>query len=120
MLKLRSPSHVPPGGAFQVTEPTTGHSFSSVNPTVVYFNYRKFCRENNLSVPDIDAIEALMCQQHPEWCVEKNKRITGLGDVVYSIAHPIAVAIDAVAGTNIKGCGGCNQRRDALNKLVPL
>lgn len=43
----------------------------------------------------------------------------GLGDLVASIAQPIAKAIDAVVGTNTQGCGGCKQRRDALNKLVP-
>ena len=43
----------------------------------------------------------------------------GLGDLVAAVAQPIAGAIDAVAKTNIKGCGGCAQRRAALNKLVP-
>ena len=43
----------------------------------------------------------------------------GLGDAVASVAQPIAKAIDAVLGTNLKGCGGCQQRREALNKLVP-
>jgi len=43
----------------------------------------------------------------------------GLGDAVAAIAQPIAKAIDNVAGTNIQGCGGCQQRKEALNKLVP-
>lgn len=43
----------------------------------------------------------------------------GLGDAVHSIANPIAKAIDAVAGTNIQGCGGCAERRDALNRIIP-
>lgn len=43
----------------------------------------------------------------------------GLGDAVAVVAQPIARAIDAVAGTNLKGCGGCAQRRAALNRMVP-
>ena len=43
----------------------------------------------------------------------------GLGDMVASIAQPIARAIDSVAGTNIQQCGGCKKRQEALNKLVP-
>lgn len=43
----------------------------------------------------------------------------GLGDLVATVAQPIARAIDTVAGTNIKGCGGCAKRRAALNRLVP-
>jgi len=38
-----------------------------------------------------------------------------LGDKVYAVAHPIAKAIDKVAGTNIQECGGCKRRRDLLN-----
>lgn len=44
---------------------------------------------------------------------------TGLGDLVAKVAQPIAGAIDAVIGTNIKGCGGCAQRHAALNRIVP-
>jgi hypothetical protein len=47
-------------------------------------------------------------------------RMTGLGDLVAKVAQPIARAIDAVAGTNIKGCGGCKSRQEALNKAVPF
>lgn len=42
----------------------------------------------------------------------------GLGDLVHAVAHPIAKAIDAVAGTNIQNCGGCSKRREALNRLT--
>ena len=41
----------------------------------------------------------------------------GLGDAVALVAQPIAKAIDAVAGTNLKECGGCAKRRAALNAL---
>ena len=41
----------------------------------------------------------------------------GLGDVVASVAQPIAGAIDKALGTNIKGCGACAKRREALNNM---
>jgi hypothetical protein len=47
-------------------------------------------------------------------------RLTGLGDMVAAIAQPIARAIDRVAGTKIRNCGGCKKRREALNKMFPL
>lgn len=47
-------------------------------------------------------------------------RMRGLGDLVARIAEPIAGAIDAVAGTQIKGCGGCARRREKLNSAVPF
>lgn len=49
-----------------------------------------------------------------------DKQIEGLGDVVEKVAQPIAKVIDAVAGTNIKKCGGCNKRKKYLNKKFPL
>jgi hypothetical protein len=47
----------------------------------------------------------------------RNKK--GLGDVVASVAQPIAGAIDKALGTNIKGCGACAKRREALNNRFP-
>ena len=44
----------------------------------------------------------------------------GVGDVVAVVAQPIAAAFDAVAGTNLKTCGGCKQRQERLNELVPF
>ena len=43
----------------------------------------------------------------------------GLGDAVAVVAQPIALAIDAIAGTNIRNCGGCKQRQAMLNRAVP-
>jgi hypothetical protein len=43
--------------------------------------------------------------------------IRGLGDLVAKVAQPIAGMIDSVAGTNLKNCGGCKGRREALNKI---
>lgn len=50
----------------------------------------------------------------------KKPVLTGLGDVVAAVAQPIAKAIDLVAGTDIEHCGGCADRRRALNAAVPL
>jgi hypothetical protein len=47
----------------------------------------------------------------------ERKRIL-LGDAVEKVAQPIAGAIDKVAGTNIKGCGGCKKRKEWLNNLT--
>lgn len=50
------------------------------------------------------------------------KEPVGLGDVVASLANPIAKVINKALGTNIgsdkPGCG-CKKRKEALNKLVP-
>jgi hypothetical protein len=49
-----------------------------------------------------------------------SKKYAGLGDAVAAVAQPIAKAIDAVAGTNVAGCGGCAKRQAALNAAVPF
>ena len=41
----------------------------------------------------------------------------GVGDLVKMVAQPIAKGIDAVAGTDLQNCSGCEQRRQALNKM---
>lgn len=55
----------------------------------------------------------------PRWAVYGRCRNFGLGDAVAVVAQPIARVIDAVAGTNLKECGGCAKRRAALNAMVP-
>ena len=47
-----------------------------------------------------------------------NRKISGLGDAIALIARPIAGIIDRVAGTNLRNCGGCQRRRENLNRLV--
>lgn len=49
----------------------------------------------------------------------KPQAVIGLGDVVESIAHPIARALDAVLGTGLVNCGGCQDRKAALNEKMP-
>lgn len=44
----------------------------------------------------------------------------GAGDLVAIVAQPVADVIDAVAGTNLKRCKGCSDRREALNKVIPF
>lgn len=53
--------------------------------------------------------------------------LLGLGDAVALVAQPIARAIDAATSmlpkrlrTNVAGCGGCQKRKEALNKAVPF
>lgn len=41
----------------------------------------------------------------------------GLGDLVAKAANPIAGIIDKIVGTKLKGCGGCKQRQETLNKI---
>ena len=39
----------------------------------------------------------------------------GLGDVVHTIAKPIAKVLDSTLKTNLGACGGCAKRRAKLN-----
>lgn len=56
--------------------------------------------------------------QHEE--KPKKEKLKGLGDIVHSIAQPIAKTIDMTFGTNIQGCGGCKRRRKKLNEMLPI
>jgi len=47
----------------------------------------------------------------------KEAKSLGIGDVVASIAQPIAKVIDFVAGTDLQNCNKCQQRKEALNKI---
>jgi hypothetical protein len=65
--------------------------------------------------------------EHGKWgqyettgCDDPNRKIEGLGDIVASVAQPIARGIDAVLGTNIQNCGGCKKRQQTLNEKFPL
>lgn len=50
---------------------------------------------------------------------QEQQKSRGLGDLVSSIADPIARLSDAMLGTKLVGCGGCAKRKAALNKLIP-
>lgn len=43
----------------------------------------------------------------------------GLGDALGRVLQPIVGLVDKVTGSKLSGCGGCAQRRDVLNRLVP-
>lgn len=45
------------------------------------------------------------------------RKYRGLGDAVAAVAQPIARAIDRIAGTDIQHCGGCQKRRNYLNRI---
>ena len=47
-------------------------------------------------------------------------QIRGLGDIAAAVAQPIAKAIDAIAGTDLQNCGGCKDRQEAMNNLLPF
>jgi hypothetical protein len=47
------------------------------------------------------------------------RKYRGLGDVVESVAKPIARVIDRIAGTSIQHCAGCARRRAVLNARFP-
>lgn len=51
------------------------------------------------------------------------RQVRGLGDAVHLVAQPVAVAVDHLAGTNLRNCAGCigkGGRRDRWNKAVPF
>ena len=71
--------------------------------------------EDGFFICDDSKFRAMLRDAHP---VLRAKPF-GLGDAVASVAQPIAGALDRVLGTNIKGCGGCAQRRETLNAIIP-
>lgn len=48
------------------------------------------------------------------------KKYRGLGDVVEAAAKPVLRAASYLVGKELKPCAGCNQRREALNRMVPF
>lgn len=61
-----------------------------------------------LELPDV-AYVAIM-QKH-------GRQPPGLGDLVAMLAQPIAGAIDAILGTDLKNCPDCAKRKQKLNDL---
>ena len=41
-----------------------------------------------------------------------------LGDAIAAVAQPVARLVDAVAGTRLRTCGGCAERKDRANGFV--
>jgi hypothetical protein len=77
-------------------------------------------RNNQLEVDAkiVDAIHAYLCAMNNNGPCAKGTR--GLGDLVHTVAQPIAWVIDKAFGTNVQGCWSCGGRRDVLNKVVPF
>lgn len=42
------------------------------------------------------------------------------GDAIAMVAQPVAKAIDAIIGTDIANCGGCNKMKTNLNSGMSL
>jgi hypothetical protein len=83
----------------------------------------EFCRLRKIPQEKFEAAGAYAADGFFE--IEREKfreltrtyRRTGLGDIVARFAEPVAEVIDAVAGTELKSCGGCARRREILNKF---
>ena len=52
--------------------------------------------------------------------IQKRHAMAGAGDLVASVAKPIARMVDKAFGTDLEHCGGCEQRRAALNRALPF
>lgn len=59
-------------------------------------------------------------QNNEEYAKMIKCKQTGLGDIVHKIAQPIARTIDGALGTDLQNCGGCKNRRAALNRMFPF
>lgn len=83
----------------------------------------EFCRLRKIPQADFEAAGTYAADGFFE--IEREKfreltrkhRRTGLGDLVARFAEPIATAVDAVAGTDLKNCAGCAKRREILNQF---
>lgn len=74
MMVITEPSVIPHGGAWRVSHPVTGETFSAQNILMTVYLFRQYCMANQLPVLDQEQIFSLMCEQHPEWCTEKPMR----------------------------------------------
>lgn len=54
----------------------------------------------------------------PSGNVSKPEVKPGLGDRVAKIVRPIARGLDRVFGTHWLNCGGCEKRKEWLNKIT--
>jgi hypothetical protein len=56
-------------------------------------------------------VEDQICDRQPEGYCSGGS----LGDVVHSLAKPVAKMLDRTLGTKLEGCGACAKRRARLN-----
>lgn len=52
--------------------------------------------------------------------IEPTTKSVGLGDVIASVAQPIAKAVDFVAKTNLANCAPCAKRKQGGNETVRI
>jgi 5-methylthioribose kinase len=52
--------------------------------------------------------------------IDECARVRGLGDIIHTVADPIARVIDFAFGTDLKNCNSCAERRDHLNAQYPI
>ncbi len=114
MLKVSYPDTVV-GGGFVFLHVQTGAEFRANTLGQLYDKVSSFLRANTQYTFNNEEFEDNVCRNTPN-CV-CTEGIRGPGDVVHIVLNPIAKVIDAVAGTNLGGCGGCFDRQQALNKL---
>jgi len=56
-------------------------------------------------------VEDQICDRLPK----EECRGASLGDIVHTLAKPVAKALDKTFGTKLQGCGACAKRRAKLN-----
>ena len=117
-MRLKTLALAPPNG-WEFTDPLTKEvMFESTYQNLIATAVNKRASKG-FEVPSSlgQLIQDQICDkilpgERGKWCEE-----FGLGDAVSAIAQPIAGVIDRIAGTSIKTCGACAQRRANLNKL---
>lgn len=68
----------------------------------------------------VDGTDLVLTDRAYEQFCAQFAKPRGLGDLVASIARPIARAVDAVLGTDLENCGSCAQRQEDWNVKFPL
>lgn len=115
-LKVSYPDNVV-GQGFQYCHHPTCTNFQGITLEILRNKVVAFVQANGF-VLNNDEFEDNVCHSTPNCVCTEAAR--GLGDIVHQVLNPIAKVIDHAAGTNLQGCGGCAQRQQALNKMVPL
>ncbi len=111
-MRVRHPEVVV-GNGFVYVHPVTNARFTANTLEQLHAKVSAFCQANNFTLDNVE-FEENVCRNTPNVvCVDG---IRGVGDFIATLAHPVARAIDAVAGTTLSGCGACFGRQQSLNK----
>ena len=112
-LRPAYPETVPGQGFVFVHAPT--HSYFQAHTMSNLWNkVSAFANANSIVITN-DEFDDNVCRNTPN--IVCTEGIRGLGDMVHVVLNQIAKIVDAVAGTNMQGCGGCRDRQNALNNL---